>query len=227
MTRLTLRAAALAASLLCTLGAQAADATADFSNTSNPNGVWSYGWSDTLGDTFRRFSVVTDVNGAYDVWSAGNIAALSVGKARAGGYVCCGTVTIAPLTMSMHPGPEGQYAIVRFTAPSDGTYSIEASFWGQDSVGPTSTDVHVRTAAGDLFTGVVQGFGAASLQSHSGSVVLTAGQTLDFTVGYGPNASYGYDSTGFSASVSAVPEPATLALWLAGGALLLARRRRA
>jgi hypothetical protein len=28
------------------------NAAADFSATKNPNGVWSYGWSPTLGGTF-------------------------------------------------------------------------------------------------------------------------------------------------------------------------------
>ena len=43
------------------------DAAADFSPTNNPNGVWSYGWSSSLGSTFNLDVSSTTVDG-LDFW---------------------------------------------------------------------------------------------------------------------------------------------------------------
>ena len=39
------------------------DAAADFSPTNNPNGVWSYGWSQTLGSMFNLDTTSTTSDG--------------------------------------------------------------------------------------------------------------------------------------------------------------------
>ncbi|MBY0469062.1 MAG: PEP-CTERM sorting domain-containing protein, partial [Burkholderiaceae bacterium] len=63
-------------------------------------------------------------------------------------------------------------------------------------------------------------------------VVVAAGDRINFIVG--PNSDYQGDSSRLSAvitatplgSVSPVPEPGSLALWLAGGALLITTKGR-
>ena len=59
-----------------------------------------------------------------------------------------------------------------------------------------------------------------------GTVNLNAGQSLSFAVERGTN-DYSWDSTGLTATVTAVPEPGTVALMLAGmGVVASVARRR-
>jgi hypothetical protein len=45
--------------------------------------------------------------------------------------------------LAFHPGPDGEYSIVRWTAPISGPVSLIALFTGLDDVGGTTTDVPV------------------------------------------------------------------------------------
>lgn len=226
-----LAATVLAASALLAPGAQAAgsDASADFSSFSNPNGVWSYGTTATLAGAFSLFATNTTVpggTGSADFWNNGGLPWL--GKAGPGGWNFL-TIAADANTLSAHAGPSGEYAVLRFTSALGGSYSVAASFWGQDFSGPTTTDVHVRSGGSDAFSANVNGFGAPSLQSWSGTVTLGSGDSLDFAIGRGVDNDYRFSSTGLSATVSLVPEPAVAGLMLAGllGLSLLQRRRRA
>ncbi len=215
-------------------GALAADATADFSTASNPNGVWSYGTMTMLGGAFTPFGSPTVLAGdllgqTLAVWSSG---VPWVGKAGATGWDCCSSVIVAPNTLTMHPGASNEFAVVRYTSTTGGIFAVNASFWGQDDganhLGPgTSTDVHVLTNALGPFNDTVNGFGVPSMKSFSGNVTVVANGTIDFVVGVGGN-NYFNDSTGLSATVTAVPEPGAAVLLLAGLATvgMVARRRR-
>jgi MYXO-CTERM domain-containing protein len=218
----------------------AADATADFSITNgNPNGAWSYGYTTTLGGSFSAYlqaataTAVSPQSGSFEAWS--NLTPFAdvpwVAKAGASGWACCNSVTVAANTLTMHPGANGEFSVVRFTSTTGGMYQVNASFFGQDYAGlaniGTTTDVHVRTAA-DVFTNTVVGFGTTV--SYGGVVTLAAGGTLDFVVGIGAGLgnynNYYNDSTGLTASVSVVPEPEGVVLALAGLAVAAAGRRR-
>ncbi len=97
-------------------------------------------------------------------------------------------------TLAFHPGPSGQNAIVRWKAPSTGSYAVGATFTGRDTVG-TTTDVAVLSNGSPLWVGEVTGYGVT--QSYPTSLLnLNAGDTVDFTVGFGTDANYSYDSTG-------------------------------
>ena len=205
------------------------DATADFDPSNNPSasGAWSYGWMSTLGGTFTLFTNPQHPLVSFYTWNSSVVdpqAMPTIGKSIEG--AAWYTVLIEPNTLHAHPGPSGEYAVLRFTSPTAGNFNVSASFFGQDDAGPTSSDVHVRTNSGDLFSDSVSGFGPSSLKSWSSMLNLAAGQTVDFAVGYGSNRSYFYDSTGMTATVTAVPEPATMAMMITGLAGIAARRRR-
>jgi hypothetical protein len=98
---------------------------------------------------------------------------------------CCAPKPVgAP---GLHPGTVGENAIVRWTAPANGLYKVTAKFSGQDYGGQvgTTTDVADPHNGVQLYAGNVVAFGSHYDQSFSGTVSVLAGDTIDFTVGYG------------------------------------------
>lgn len=200
------------------------DASTDFSITNgNPNGVWSYGYSTTLGGTYVADSfTVTPLTG-LDGWTAdlSGTKNPSVMKNTTNGALAASTARWAPFQMTMHPGPTGEYSVLRFTAPSTGLFNFVAAFIGQDVVG-TTTDVHVLKNNGVLWSSTVNGY--LNTTSKSSSVALAVGDTLDVAVG--PNTGgYFFDTTGVEFTVNPVPEPMTMALGFTCLGLALNRRR--
>jgi len=98
----------------------------------------------------------------------------------------------------MHPGPQGQQTVVRWTAPSSGTFNISGRFEGIAG-GHATTDVHVMHNSTSIFDGYVNGLG--SVVPYSMQRTVTAGDTIDFVVGDGGNA-YWSDSTGLGATIT-------------------------
>ena len=226
--------------------AQSYNAGHDFSSTNNPNGQWSYGWSQSSGSTFNLLPNTTQFDGSagdgvtpltLDVWTSdccGTVQPLVEHNSAAQMYFS-GTATIPPDTLcygcsdigglSLHPGPDGENAIVRWTAPNSGTYRVNAAFMGEDAQG-TTTDVAVyhRTATltKELFGADVLGYcgiapaywlssssfssncyGTSPVQHFAGDIVLVAGDVIDFSVGYGING-YGYDTTGLDVVITPI-----------------------
>ncbi|MGI4789240.1 MAG: hypothetical protein ACRYFS_10385 [Janthinobacterium lividum] len=143
---------------------------------------------------------------------------------------------LQPGQLFLHPGPNGEYAIVRFTAATAGTYDLNSSFTPVTTDG-TTTDVHVLENSTSLFDGLVTGTYNAptSAPTFADSIQLNKGQTVDFAVGYGANGNYYQDSTGLSATLTSAPVPeasttVSLGLLMAlglGGLAVSAKRRKA
>lgn len=224
-----LRTPAIAAALALSsavVHAASFNPSVDFSLSGNPNGPWSYGYSQTLGGPLIPHAS-SGSNGGLDFWNTD----ISIGlpwvarNSTASPMNWAGTTVFAPGALSLHPGPNGQVAILRFTAPSTGQYAISGAFFGQDYVGPTTTDVHLLLNGSSIFDGVVADFGTS--QSFNITTALAAGSFLDFAVGFGSNQTYLYDSTGLTATITQVPEPTTLALaGVAFSLRLLSRRQK-
>jgi hypothetical protein len=190
--------------------AQLYDAAADFSLSSNPNGAWRYGFSETLGSAFLLDTAnKSDPAGIVDAWLGnrwqdGNPV---VSHNRTNTTVALSTVVWQPYQLIQHPGPSGEISVLRWTAPTSGQYRIDAGFIGQDVVG-TTTDVHVLLNDVSLFDGAVDGYQNAT--SFTSTRILSAGDRVDFAVGVGSDGSFGFDSTGVSARLTAVPAPAAV-----------------
>lgn len=103
--------------------------------------------------------------------------------------------------VSFHPGGDGQFAVVRFTAEDSGVHKIDVVFIGFDRA-PTTTEVFVLAKGQTLFHGLINLHGKGNSQSFSGEVDLSAGECVDFVVGWG-NGSHICDTTGISAQVTA------------------------
>jgi hypothetical protein len=226
-------------------GGQIYNAAHDFSSTTNPNGQWSYGWSQTSGAAFNLLPSTTFFYGSAadgttlpeNVWTSnccGTVQPLVEHNGAPEMYYD-GGVTIPADTLcygcsymgglSFHPGPNGENAIVRWTAPSAGTYHVNATFMGEDPQ-PTTTDVAVyhraATATKKLFGADVIGYcgippafypnsfsggcsGPSPMPHFAGDLVVAAGDAIDFSLGYGING-YGYDTTGVDVVVTPVSD---------------------
>lgn len=213
-------------------GGLAFDAGSEFSAFVNPNGVWSYGWSTNLGSAFQ-LSTTTDVENGFDRWT-GNLSLDGHPSVYHNGTGSTITVpstlqTLQAGQLAAHPGSGGEYALVRWTAPTAGNFSITTSFFGVDQNG-ASVDVHVLRNSIAIFNGTVTGFNVPT--SFFTNIVVGTGDTIDFAVGYGSNGTYFDDLTGLSATIipaTIIPEPTTLLLTAVGvvcTALFTSRRKK-
>lgn len=107
-------------------------------------------------------------------------------------------MTWQPGRLALHPGPHGEYSVVRWTCASEGEYSITGSFTGIAE--KATTDVHVISAGKPLFDGFVNVGGHGNEAPFALKTKLAHGDTIDFVVGFG-NANYGGDTTALDARI--------------------------
>ena len=185
------------------------NAADDFSTAGNPNGVWSYGWSPTLGGNLTPYIGHT-TSFTLDVWR--DQIDPNVSHNGSGLQLNTGFAVWANNQMAFHPGPNGEYSVIRWTAPQAGFVSLTTMFSGLDFVGPTTTDVHVLLNGTSLFDAVVECYLNTSTFTTARSVA--SGETIDLVVGFGSNQNYFNDSTGVDSVIAftAVPEPSGITL---------------
>lgn len=228
MLRTTLTVALLAAT--STGFAATYDAAADFTSatTTNPNGVWSYGY-DAAGDG-GAYSLVP-----FDLYTPSASSLLW----QKTGYISLNTpaffkALIGPIggtatgEVALHPGPATGFAnddaaILRFTAPANGVYAVNSQFFVGDNGDTTAWVILNAQIASPLAS---LGSTNANPSYTNGALSLSVGDTLDFVVGN--TGSYFFDTTPLNVTISSVPEPQAWALW-AGGLLAMGSlvRRRA
>jgi len=227
LTKRSIAALAAAAAISAIpIGGQAAtyDINADFSLLANPAGVWSYGYIDTGG-----FHFYDQPDGVDNAWRSSVVQSLEAPVDF--NNTTDGVVNrLLPHTAGFHPGPGGEFSVYRFTAPTTGSYRLSALFGAADTGG---TDVHVLKNGTSIFDHEIDPSVNPSVPFDT-ILGLTAGEIVDFTVGWGVNANFFSDSTSINATLTAlapvaVPEPETYALMMAGLGLLgfVARRRKA
>ena len=103
-----------------------------------------------------------------------------------------------PGRLAFHPGPKGEYSVVRWTAPESGPVSVHAAFLAIDR--DTTTDVHVLHQGRSVFDGLVNLRGQGKKTSFDDKLTVAKGNTLDFVVGWG-NEAYQCDSTGLQVTL--------------------------
>ena len=102
-------------------------------------------------------------------------------------------VILLPGELAEHPAPDGSYAVVRFTAPSSGSFVLNTVFEGREFLGTrpiTNTDVHVLLDGVALYNGGIDGFGPSSDQSFAATLNLSAGDRVDFSVRYSSDLTF-------------------------------------
>ena len=112
--------------------------------------------------------------------------------------------TWPPRQVALHPGPRGQYSVVRWTSPMADRHSIAATFIG---LFKATTDVHLLHNGRPQFTAQLNMGGNPNTATHTSDLALGKGDTIDFVVGWG-NGSYGSDSTALTATIQSVKDRA-------------------
>ncbi len=151
------------------------DPNREFSIANNPNGVWSYGFTPTLGGSFS----LADTKHVNNVWPSGyqqgmdNWSSSSqvdcdngiggvTGRAKAQQLLLASgdAETIPWDTLAQGPGCHGEYSILRWTAPLSATYQFRGSYQGMFlTCGGSTTDVHIRwNSKNPLFDAEIYGF---------------------------------------------------------------------
>jgi hypothetical protein len=99
--------------------------------------------------------------------------------------------------VALHPGPQGEYSVVRWTAPAADRYRIAAAFTGLHQA---TTDVHLFHNGRSQFAALLNLGGNPNTATHTHELTLAKDDTLDFVVGWG-NGHYGSDSTALTATI--------------------------
>lgn len=108
-------------------------------------------------------------------------------------------ITWKPGQFALHPGPNGEYSVARWTAPQDGRCEIAATF--SSIAAKATTDVHVLHNSTRLFDGFVNVGGAGMETEYTGFVDVKKGDHVDFAVSFG-NGDYGADTTAVAANLA-------------------------
>lgn len=187
--------------------------TDDFSVTNgNPNGVWGYGYLSA--GAYTPFGANwTDSGNPSMGWqsdAAGNNTWINHR-----GFTNYG---VPDGMLSLHPGFGGEATLLRWNVPAG--IAGNASVVGEFLAGDTGVMSVAVLKNGDLANPV---WSAQNAGSFNLTIPVAPGDSIDFAV-YG---SYAFGNTPLAATISAVPEPAAVALLLAAPAMFLRRRRQA
>ncbi|MCB1745645.1 MAG: hypothetical protein KDK06_00625 [Gammaproteobacteria bacterium] len=205
-----------------TVAATVHDPAAEFSLADNPNGPWQYGYSTTLHGPLTPF-VDTLAFGGIDfvLRNLANTNTPHIGRNFGTADVTFFSTTFRPGELVLHPGPGGEFAVLRFDVPAAGTWQLDALFDMRSFGGTHSTDVHVALNGNPLFDNLVTTFDDQA--AFNVALALAPGDHLDFAVG--ANGSYLGDTTALIASLALQPVPLPAPLGLLAGAVLMLRVR--
>ena len=103
----------------------------------------------------------------------------------------------------MHPGPNNEVTVVRWTAPSSGRFRVQGAVAGLDYQYPTTTTFYEVLNSNRILVRV-------PIDSYRSPVFfqnvlpVSAGDTVDFAVDFGQDGNYIGDSTGIQFKVTNV-----------------------
>jgi hypothetical protein len=200
------------------------DVSSDFSLDKNPNGAWQYGYSSTksLDPAEFRLDKQTERVGSTGFWhpaenkgpGPGYYPYIAYNSTNETQYGSQKGWAVRAGQVAMEASNSGQYSLIRFVAPMDGTYQVKARFEGIH-FGLSTTDVHVLHNAKSLLDAEIQGYGgdanfhkvegANPVAEYSGKVTLSKDDALTFACGYGKNQTHFGDTTGLSVQLRRLP----------------------
>lgn len=202
------------------------DVGADFSLEKNPNGVWQYGYSATksLDPAEFRLDKQTEIVGATGFYhpaekkgpGPGYYPYIAYNRTDETQYGSQKGWAVRAGQIAMEASNSGQYSLIRFVAPTTGTYQFTVRFEGIH-FGLSSTDVHVLHNAKSVFDAEIQGYGGDPkfhkvegvnpIAEYEGKIQLEKTDTITFACGYGKNQTHFSDTTGLTARIVLVRSP--------------------
>ena len=207
------------------------DAFDDFSTVINSEAsTWSYRSSaDDLRD--GNYSLLTTVSDSYPLWDQptpfwnnAGVPIPGIGANESGAplkFVANSSTFYWPdKSIWMHPYEFG-LAVLSWRSPSDGVFDISFSFTDMDPNGVTAgfgngikwfVDRNDTSGVFALAQGTIAEGGASTGLMTLANISVFAGDRIDFVVS--ANGNYNFDSTGITATISAVPEPSSLVIAL-------------
>ena len=207
----------------------------DFSSSSNPTPPWSYLYDNGAGPQLLTVTPTGMPAGLSGWWNGIALPnAVSVFKNNTGAPLTYnGGNTVQPSDV-LYVDPENYSAIVRWTAPSAGMWSIGGRFEGID-VPPHSPKLEILENSTTVLLGPTTVSSYGQVVPFGNTLDLQPGDTIDFIVALPASGDYTFLGTGLAANISLVqgdiPEPSALLIWsLLGGvgiALGCWRRKRA
>ncbi|MBS1794234.1 MAG: carboxypeptidase regulatory-like domain-containing protein [Acidobacteria bacterium] len=174
------------------------------------SGVWFYGY--TANDASNAFVPYSLTDNAIDCGSPADVWRFSTGGDTTPVLVryqapCNGTPTDS---LHVHPGANGERTVLRWVAPASGTYQLTGAIQRANPIATTDIRILQNETTG-LFTGNIN---SQFQQAFNPTVTVAAGDTIDFSVGFG-NGTYNSDGTTLNVAVAqaataCIPAPANL-----------------
>ena len=177
------------------------DAVRDFSIISNPNGVWSYGWLSSRGSPLNLYAMTdtTTFSGLIAWLESGMLTPPLVAHNDTQNVVCFLSFCVPPAYLQLHPGPNKEVSVVRWTAPTSGKFFLQGAVEGLDLY--TTTNLYVVLNSEKLvFNPTIDSYKSPLFFHHV--LTMSAGDTLDFAVDVGQDGTYFNDSTGIQFKVT-------------------------
>jgi hypothetical protein len=178
------------------------DAVRDWSAESNPNGTWSYGYVTSWGVPFKLDDASGSNWAGVSAWWPSQVGPPpDVSRNDTKKQVCAETWCIPPKFLHLHPGPNGELSVLRWTAPESRKYVFRVAFEGLDWAFPTSTTFYiVQDSQGLLLQAPVNSYKQVAKWAPR-PMRLVAGETIDFMVDWGQDGNYYGDSTGVAVKI--------------------------
>ena len=179
------------------------------------NGFWSYGYS--ASDTDNAFTPYLDrstlgaCNGAtYEVWQEPSQSHMIRGT----DIPWCPDVPVDAIYV--HPSSTGRRTVLRWTAPAAGTYQINGVFQRQNPSATTDIKVLHNAAEPAIFAASL--LSTPTQHAFAPTVTVAAGDTIDFSVGFG-NGGYHSDGSAIAVTISqpvtqCTTSPSDLRVWV-------------
>jgi len=186
------------------------DAARDFFVSTNPSARWTYGFEASRGAAFSAYGTHGSSSG-FDFWGS---SLPNVGRNSTNSTLQQSTNFTPSMKIEMHPGSLGENSVIRWTAPATAQYRVHGYFVGLDSSYPTTTDVailHNNSTGATLFFSNINSYNVPA--NFDVTTTFSAGDTVEFTVGFGSNGNFSGDATGLDVTIDpAGPANADIAI---------------